>query len=66
MRRTLPALWRFKRSLKSRFEFSAIDEPCQDIVSGVVTQAPVQFTRFADVMKDQHAAGNLTFAVAYG
>ncbi len=53
-----------QRPLQPRFELGSVDEARQDVVTGVVTQAAVQFARFADVVEDQHAAGDIAFAIA--
>ena len=62
--RCLPGLGAFQRPFKPRLELRTINKTCQDIVTGVVTQAPVQFAGFTDVVENKYTTRNFTFAVA--
>ena len=60
----LTRLGALERALQAIFKFTPIDQTREQIVTCVVTQAPVQLARFGDIVEYQHAAGGAGSAVA--
>src|SRR5690606_4551564 len=54
----------FQRSFQSVFELPPVDQPRQDVVTGVIAEPPIQLARLAHVVEYQDAAGDLALAVA--
>ncbi len=55
----------FQRPLEAIFEFPPVDQARQDVVAGVITKPPVEFTRFAHIVEDEHAARDIALPVPY-
>ncbi len=63
--RGLARLGALQGPLHAVFELAAIDQPREDIVAGVIAQAPVQFAGFAHVVEHEHTARDRAAPVTY-
>ena len=55
-----------QRPLEAALELAPVDQPRENVVAGMITEATVEFARLTDVVEHQHAARDDALAVANG
>jgi hypothetical protein len=60
----LAGLGALERALDAILEFAPVHQAREQIVAGVIAQAPIELARFTDIVEHQHPAPDLAVAGA--